>query len=160
MLTFFRSPTADVTALETAQKLRQLLRLNPDAKEFRLIFGAVPQDDKEIAMLTRSMLEILMEASAGVEIPDSDIQEGRASNVQGPEPASEMKATFTIRVHSSAKKPSSAEAFAAVHYRDQWFWVDDRDLAAKKGLGFLMVLFTLVESGTTAAPPVLTIAKP
>ena len=55
----------------------QLLRLNPDAKDFKLNFGALPQDDKEIAMLTRSMLEILMEATAGVEIPDSDIQ-GRA----------------------------------------------------------------------------------
>jgi hypothetical protein len=48
----------------------------------------------------------------------------------------------------------------SVHYRNQWFWIDDRDLAAKRGLSFLMMLFTLVESGATAAPPVLTISKP
>ncbi len=69
IVTFFRSATADQTSMEAARTARELLRLSPDAKEFRISFGALPQDDKEIAMLTRSMLEILMEATAGVEVP-------------------------------------------------------------------------------------------
>ncbi len=63
-------------------------------------------------------------------------------------------------MRSSSGKPSANEAFAAVRYRNQWFWIDDRDMDAKRGLSFLMMLFTLVESGATAAPPVLTISKP
>jgi hypothetical protein len=47
-----------------------------------------------------------------------------------------------------------------VQYRNRWFWVDDRDLASKRGMGFLLVPFTLVESGTSATTPVLTISKP
>jgi hypothetical protein len=160
ILSFFRSGTPDEAALETARKVRQLLRLSPDAKEFRLSFGALPQDDKNIAMLTRSMLEILAEASAGVEIPDSDIKEGRATKMEDQESSLEPMSSFKVRVRSSSKKPPDDEAFSAVRYRNQWFWVDDRELAAKRGLGFLMVLFTLIESGSTAAPPVLTISKP
>jgi hypothetical protein len=160
ILTLFRTGIVDESALEAARTVRQLLHLSPDAKEFRVSFAALPQDDKEIAMLTRSMLEILMEAAAGFEVPASDVSEGRASNVGEQESATETMPTFTVRVRSSSQKPSSNEAFTAVRYRDRWFWIDDRDLTAKRGLGFLMVLFTLVESGATAAPPVLTISKP
>ena len=160
IVTFFRSATADQTSMEAARTARELLRLSPDAKEFRISFGALPQDDKEIAMLTRSMLEILMEATAGVECPDSDIKEGRASRIDEQAPPTEIKGTFKARVRSSSGKPSANEAFAAVRYRNQWFWIDDRDMDAKRGLSFLMMLFTLVESGATAAPPVLTISKP
>ena len=160
IVTFFRATTADKTSLEAARTARELLRLSPDAKEFKISFGALPQDDKEIAMLTRSMLEILMEATAGVEVPDSDITEGRASKIDEQTSPTEIKGTFKVRVRSSSEKPPANEAFASVRYRNQWFWIDDRDLAAKRGLSFLMMLFTLVESGATAAPPVLTISKP
>ena len=122
--------------------------------------GAVQRDDKDIAMLTRSMLEILSEASAGVEIPSADIKEGRATKMEVPESLPAVAAGFKVQVRSSSEKPSADQAFVAVRYRDKWFWVDDRDLPAKRGLGFLMVLFTLIESGATAEPPVLTISKP
>lgn len=52
----FRAHHADETATANAKKVRELLGLNPDAQEFRLAFGTVPQDDKEIAMLTRCMI--------------------------------------------------------------------------------------------------------
>ncbi len=160
IVAFLRTEKADQASIEAARTVRQLLRLDPDAKEFKLTFDPLPQDDKEIAMLTRSMLEILMEATAGVEIPDSDIQEGRASRMDEVEASTPAMHTFKVRVRSSSGKPPDNDAFAAIRYRNQWFWIDDRDLAAKRGLGFLMMLFTLVESGATAAPPVLTISKP
>jgi hypothetical protein len=75
-------------------------------------------------------------------------------------PTSEGKPNFLIRVRSSRSEPDPKEVFTAVRYRNYWFWVDDRDVPSKRGLGFLMVMFTLVESGATAAPPVLTISKP
>lgn len=65
-----------------------------------------------------------------------------------------------LPVHSSDTKPRPQDAFSLVHYRSHWFWVDDRDLRSKRGLGFLMALFTMLQSGTSAAPPVLTISRP
>jgi len=156
----FRGRHVEDATAATAQKVRELLHLSPNAEEFRLAFGAVPEDDKEIAMLTRSMMEILAEASAGVEIPASDVDEGRVSKMGAPGASEGVGPRFLIRVHSSTSKPEADEAFTAVRYRNYWFWVDDRDLSSKRGLGFLMMLFTLVESGPTVAPPVLSISKP
>jgi hypothetical protein len=156
----FRAHHVDEKTTATAKKVRELLGLNPDGQEFRLAFGTVPQDDKEIAMLTRSMMDILGEASAGVEIPASDVAEGRVSKTGTTGLPSDLPPRFLINVHSSTSKPDPGVAFAAVPYRNYWFWVDDRDVTSKRGLGFLMILFTLVESGPTAAPPVLSLSKP
>ena len=159
-LMVFRARPVDDTTAATALQVRELLHLDTHTQEFKLAFGAVAENDKEIAMLTRSMLEILAEASAGVEIPASDVDEGRVVKMTTTGAAAEAAPKFLIRVHSSKSKPDANEAFTAVRYRDYWFWVDDRDVPSKRGLGFLMILFTLVESGTTATPPVLTISKP
>ena len=76
-LMVFRARPADEAAAATVLQVRELLHLDKHTQEFKLAFGAVAEDDKEIAMLTRSMLEILAEASAGVEIPAADVNEGR-----------------------------------------------------------------------------------
>jgi hypothetical protein len=151
-----RAKGASEADLERAKKVRELLHLNPDATEFKLVEAATQQDDKEIAVLTRSMLQILAEAGAGVEVPAADIEQGRVYKMD----LSEVGPQFFVRVHSSTAKPEPNDAFAAVRYRNYWFWVDDRDLPSKRGLNFLMVLLTLAESGPTVPPPALTISKP
>jgi hypothetical protein len=157
---FFRGDQVDENAAATGRQVRQMLRLTPDTQEFKLAIGATAEDTREIAMLTRSMLEILAEASAGVEIPASDVEEGRVVKMNLPDVSSELGPKLMVKVHSATSKPPASDAFAVVQYRNRWFWVDDRDLASKRGLGFLLVLFTLVESGSSATPPVLTISKP
>ena len=155
----FRAANLDEATLATAKRVRQLLRLNPEALEFTIGIGESPKNDKELAILTRSMFEILGETAAGVDIPASDQDEGRASKMRppgGPDSAS----LFKLRVRSSKDKPPADAAFAAVQYRNWWFWVDDRDLTSKRGLSFLLVMFALAESGPAPPPPGLTISKP
>ena len=152
----FRAPGASEADIERAKKVRELLHLSLDAEEFTLAVGAKQRGDKEIAMVTRSMLEILSEASAGVEIPGSDVEEGRVYKMD----TSELGPQFLVRVHSAPAKPAPEDAFAVIRYHNYWFWVDDRDLASKRGLGLLMIILTLAEYGPAATPPVLTISKP
>jgi hypothetical protein len=154
-----RAAGSDAAADANAETLRKLLRLSPDAQEFTLSLGAVPQNATDIALLTRSALEIFAEASAGVQIPPADLDEGRATRMEAPGTPSPTSG-FAIQVKASAERPSDREAFAAVRYRTHWFWVDDRDLESKRSLGFLMLLFTLIESDSSAPPPVLAIGKP
>jgi len=160
----FRAPDATEAAMANAKEVRKLLHLNPDATEFRITFGGIPQNDKELAMLTRSMLEILAEASAGVEVPPTDLDEGRALRLTRPADANgprfEHSPEFNVHVHYSLEKPAGNDVFAAIPYRGGWFFVDDRDFTSKRGLAFLMMLFTLLESGASPAPPALTISKP
>ena len=60
-----------------------------------------------------------------------------------------------LRVQSDIKKP--ADAFVAVQYRDHWFWIDDRDFKSKRTFAFLMILFSLTESGGKEGLPLVTI---
>jgi hypothetical protein len=156
----FHPRTQTEADIARTREIRRLLRLDPDAKEFKITFGTEPEDNKELAFLTRSMMEMLVEASMGVQIPDSDLNEGRASKPLAVEKGVEAFARFAVHVNSSREKPPAGEAFVSVRYRNRWFWLPDRDIVSKRSLGFLMLLFELAESGTTAAPPVLTITKP
>ena len=156
----FRPHQVDEPTEATALAVRKMLGLNLEAREFNIAFGAVQKDDTELAMVTRSMLEILLEASAGVDVPAADVQEGRVSKPAEIKDQQSGERRFLINVRSSPGKPNPRDAFSAVRYRDNWFWLDDRDLSSKRGLSFLLILFTLAESGTTATPPVLTISKP
>lgn len=54
-----------------------------------------------------------------------------------------------------AEKP--AGAFAAVRYRDHWFWVNNGDRQTKRALTAVMFFFTLAETGDMAKLPLVTI---
>jgi hypothetical protein len=161
-LFFFRPRHPNPEVLAAVRTARELLGLSLDATEFHIAFGALQTSDREIALLTRSIFGILAEAAAGVEIPASDLEEGRVMKPlePGAETGGEVTPQRLVRVRSSVHKPESNEAFTAVQYRGHWFWVDDRDLLSKRGMGFLMVLFTLASPGVNITPPVLTISKP
>ena len=60
-----------------------------------------------------------------------------------------------VRILSGAERPDAV--FAATHYRDRWFWIDDRDFRSKGIFTFLMLLFSLSETGVAAQAPVITI---
>ena len=60
-----------------------------------------------------------------------------------------------LRVRSSDRPPD--DAYVAVKYRDGWFWIDDRDHDSKSAFSFLMLLFSLTETGTTQTAPIVTV---
>lgn len=132
-------------------ELRQLLGLDAAAEDFTLAFGATAQNNKEIAVVTRSVLQILMAMSMGVEVPDADVQQGRA--VAGPEPGSMQGRVLRVQCSDSAP----AEAYVAVAYRGRWFWIDDRDLRSKRAFAFMMMLFTMSDPSGAENAPMITI---
>ena len=135
--------------------VRETLGLDPDASEFTLAFGAVQRNDREIAMLSRSMFEILLELGAGAVVPARHVEEGRTSpNLTMPPNASPRDAPL-VAIRSSADRPQ--RAFTAVQYRDQWYSIDDRDLRSKGIFTFLMLLFSLAEAGAAPQAPLVTI---
>lgn len=154
LLTIMSSQASDEIR-ETGRELRNLLRLNQETQEFKLVYGSVAANDQEIAVRTRSLLQILNTMATQVEVPDQDIAEGRAtpglSQAKGDFPWQ----TRLVRIRSSAEPPT--DAFVAVPYRDSWFWIDDRDLRTKRVFSFLMLLFTLADTGEREALPLITI---
>ena len=153
---FFRAKDIETEAVADADQLRELLGLNPDAKEVTIVYGSLPQNDRELAIMTRSMLEILVELASHIDVPQVHVAEQRtqASVVD------EVKKPGgfivpEIRVQCALEKPD--DAFVTIQYRDYWFWINDRDFQSKRMFSFLMFLFTLAESGAPDRAPVLTI---
>jgi hypothetical protein len=149
---FFRR--ANLTDRERGEidEARQLLGLHPETTEFELTFGPTPASDREIAVQTRSLVQILVEVGGQVSVPASHVAEGRVTPPLGGPDAEIIR---FLRIHSSPERV--ADAFLSVPYRGHWFWIDDRDLEAKRSFSLLMLLFALADTGEKKGLPLLTI---
>jgi hypothetical protein len=135
--------------------VRKLLGARPDLQDFKVIYGGVSNKDDVVAIQTRSGLQILAELGANVEVPAQHIAELRTYT-----PIPELRGGAQsllplIRIHAEKLQP--ADAFAAVKYRDYWYWIDDRDFRSKGVFTFLMIIMTLAETGEKVQAPVVTI---
>ena len=136
--------------------VRKTLGVRPGKiSELAITFGALPRNDREIAVLSRSMLEILLEVAVGIDVPDAHVSAGRTSETARPADAQHPRDRPLIHILSGTAQP--ANTFSAVHYRDTWYWIDDDDLGSKRVFTFLMMFFSLAETGVTSQAPVLTV---
>jgi len=134
--------------------VKQLLRLNPQKQEYLLVPGSFRRSADEIVLLTRSIQEIMVELSVGVDVPSQDLAEGRATSI--PQLASgELHRMPLLHIHSGTQSP--ADAFAAVRYGRSSFWVDDRDLSSKRVFMFLRMFSSLAETGVVPQAAIVTI---
>ncbi len=135
--------------------IRKTLRLDPAAAEFRAVYGSVAKDDKELAMLTRSMLEIIIDIASSIDVPSLHVDEKRVSPAVPELDQQGAPVPPLIQIHSSKDRP--ADSFIAVPYRDYWFWIDDRDMRSKTLFSFLMFIFSLTETGGKEGAPIITV---
>jgi hypothetical protein len=150
---FFTGGESTQVTRDQIDEVRRLLRLRPDATEFQLVFGPTAASDREIAVQTRSLAQILQEVGGQVEVPAEDVAQGRTWAGLSDPGAAEILHLMTI--HSSQER--SPLAFISVPYRDHWFWIDDRDLASKRNFTLLMLLFSLADTGEKKGLPLITI---
>jgi hypothetical protein len=151
---FFRRGDLTESERQEIDEARQLLGLDREATEFQLRFGPTPASNREIAVETRSLVRILAEVGGQVEVPVSDVAEGRAVPGLTELPKDAEILTY-MQIHSSKDRP--ADAFLSVPYRHHWFWIDDRDLRTKRNFSLLMLLFSLADTGEKKGLPLVTI---
>jgi hypothetical protein len=136
------------------RRVHELLGLDPGSSEFEIAYGLVPRSPNEVAVLSRSMLELLLELGYGLDLPPGHATNGRAT--PGLWQPGDVRAQHPLaRIHSGKDAPTNA--YAAVPYREYWYWIDDNDVASKRYFTFLMILFSLAETGPTAPGPVVTV---
>jgi hypothetical protein len=152
---FFPSEGISAATSRDIQTVRDILKVDGGGRELSLTFGTVPRNRQEIAMLTRSMAEIFQEIAATIEVPAQDIEEGRANPAPPPPDNPSPWDQPLVRVRAGAEQPPNA--YAAVRYHGHWFWIDDRDLPSKTAFTFILVLFSLAETGSAPTAPVITI---
>lgn len=104
-------------------------------------------------MLSRSMMEIMLQLGFGIDLPAAHLNSG--SVVPGLRRAGDAAGRPLVHIRSGSDEP--ADACAAVPYKDHWYWIDETDIDSKRIFTFLMILFSLAETGHAAAAPVVTV---
>ena len=135
--------------------VKKTLALKPINDEMILAYGALPRHENELAVLSRSMLEILNTIAADIDAPTEDVASGRTYANGESEADASVVDLSRIKIHSGPTPP--ADAFTAIRYRNVWYWISDRDFNSKRGLTFLLLFFSLAETGAVPTAPVLTI---
>ena len=134
--------------------LRSALGIDPSAAEINVVYGSVPRGGAELALVTRSMLEILLDISSAIEVPADDVRQGIA-----PAPASFAADgpgyRPLIRIRSGDAPPE--RPFVAVQYQGHWFWIEGNDYESKGIFSFVMIMFSLVDTAAPKGQPIVTV---
>jgi hypothetical protein len=153
-MVIFLRPSTDEAIASPVRKFRELLDLDESAREFNISYGTLPENNRETAILSRSILQVMVDIASHIDVPEVDLAEGTVYGLQRtPEQERMFPRLLAVRCGPSAP----ANAFVSVNYRNQWFWIEDRDRQSKQMLNFLMFLFSLTDTGTAQAAPIVTI---
>jgi hypothetical protein len=150
---FFRRDDVSPEIAQKAAEVRRLLKMPTEGQKFTLIFSPVRGADDELAVSSRSMLQIMGAFASYLDVPQEDLKAHRA--VPSFENADPTTRRDTVRIHSGKDKP--ADAFVVVRYRNHWFWIDDGDWKTKRALTAVMFFFTIAETGGGDNLPLITI---
>jgi hypothetical protein len=150
---FFRRDDVAADTLEKAVEIRRLLKLPAEQQKFVLTYSPVLGAENELAVNSRSMLQIMAAFASYMDVPEAHRKDHSAVSAFENVPSESRQ--DRVRIHSGKDKP--AAAFAAVHYRNHWFWIDDGDWQTKRALTAVMFFFTLAETGASEKLPLITI---
>ena len=152
-LLFFRRDDVSADIVEKSAEIRRLLKLSPDTQKFALTYSPVRGADNELTVNSRSMMQIMGAFASYIDVPEAHLKDHSAT------PSFEHVAADdrnnVVQIHSGTDKPVSS--FAAVRYRDHWFWIDDGDWQTKRALTAVMFFFTLADTGESGKLPLITI---
>jgi len=150
---FFRRDDVPAEIAEKAAEIRRLLKLPAGEARFQLVYSPARGADNELAVNSRSMLQIMGAFSSYLDVPQEHLDDHRA--VPAFESAAPEARQEVVRIHSGKEEPVGA--FAAVRYRDYWFWIADDDWKTKRAMTAIMFFFTLAETGGNERLPLVTI---
>jgi hypothetical protein len=150
---FFRRDNLPPEILDKTAEIRRLLKLPQSGQQFSLIYSPATGGEGELAVGSRSMLQIMAAMATYADVPETDVQEGRA--VPALQSTDSTGKGDPVRIRCSKDRP--AEAFVSVHYHDHWFWVDDRDWRTKRAFSAIMFLFTMTQETGEERLPLITI---
>lgn len=145
-----RTPESDAAR----QEIARILGLGPDAHEVNVFYGGYSGSGNEIAMMTRSMLQIMIEIGAVAEVPAADVADGRAVGFAPVDPAAGGTGPL-VSIASGDTRPD--DSYVAVPYNGRWFWIADTDIQSKYMFSFIMLLFAISDTGVRGSAPVVTV---
>jgi hypothetical protein len=148
-------PSKDLQLAVRGRELKSILGIKPELRELRVNYGGYSGKDDEIDMMTRSMLQIMLEFAATVQVPESDVVQGKASpGLVDAQTAGALNGPPLRVLVTDAAPPN---AYVAAQYDGRWFSIADTDIQSKYTFAIIMLLFSIADTGVKGAAPVVTI---
>jgi hypothetical protein len=151
MVMFFRSEQVTAEDATKIAEVRRLLGIAPGASALRLVQSPVRGSETELAVGTRTLMQLLWALAVNVEVPADDLEQ----NVTMPLGGSPRDREPLLRIASGTDAPD--EAFVAVPYQGHWFWIANNDLRSKRTFTALLFMFTVADAGGAEGLPTITI---
>ncbi|HVS37687.1 MAG TPA: hypothetical protein VMS17_19150 [Gemmataceae bacterium] len=152
------------------QEFEEILNLQKGRSHYELTtgLGGVPDpllrprpSSDELRTAPRSLAEVVAFLANGVDVPPEHFQCGVArprldADGQPFDAAATTAGLFAVHVCKGCQPPPTA--YVAVHYRDHWYYIDDRDGESKQTFE-LLLQFSRLDFGRrrAASVPVLTL---
>jgi hypothetical protein len=132
--------------------VRDLMHAKAGDNKQRVVIGTIPQSDQEVAIMTRSILDIMLEMSYLIQVPEEHMKKQFTKNWD----VADLGSAALVRIRSGSSKPQ--DAYASVYYHGYWFWIDQSDFTSKRNFTLLMIFMSLTETEQkTGAGPLVTI---
>jgi hypothetical protein len=142
----------DAGVAADAQRARTLLHLESRQPNVEIVYGTGRGDGKSVPMQTRSVISILSELGAQIEVPQTDIaNHATLPTVQ----VIGIETRPTIIVHVGGDAPK--DTFVKAEYRRKHYWIADDDFDSKFAFSLLQNLIDLAQTDQSAKPPLVTI---
>jgi len=151
---FFRPMTDDAFAKKVA-RVKELLGVNPDHREIGVVYGSFASNDHEIAILSRSMLQIQTDYASYINVPQKHVDLGAVMMSRRDSSPVAKELPPLVQIFSGDSEPDSAHV--AVRYLGHWYWIERSDYESKSLFTFLMLLFSLTEEGGGQKGPIVTV---
>lgn len=127
--------------------VKSILGIKSNHEILRVAYGSFVNDSIDIALKTRSLLEIITEVASNVEVPLEHIASKQALPTDNTTPF--------LHIHSSNSIPK--DPFFSIAYNGYWFYLDKNDYESKKKFSFLLLLSSLSDTDDHQGSPILTI---
>jgi hypothetical protein len=148
-------PSKDLQLADKGREIKSILGIKPDLRELKVNYGGYSGNNDEIDMMTRSMLQIMLEFAAVVQVPGSDVAQGKATLGLVETSGAGALNGPPLRVLVTDVPPQ--DVYVATQYDGRWFWIADTDIQSKYTFGIIMLLFSIADTGIRGSAPVVTI---
>jgi hypothetical protein len=145
----------DAQAKAESAEVRSLLGLKPDLQRITVHYGGYSGRNDEISLVTRSMLQVMLELAASLQVPQSDISERKVNPGLVEGQARALQTTPAVNILSGKTAP--IDTSVAVQYAGRWFWIADTDIRSKDMFGTVMLLFSISDIGFKGNGPIVTV---
>ena len=149
LIEFLDDPEGDSNTAK--QQIQHILNLDPSLSAYRVVFSQTRKNHAELAIHTRSIMEMLIELSAFIDRPESHVAQGYIEKSPDEDP------TYPPLIHIRTSTKEPGPAYAKAKYLGHWFWIDQSDIRSKISLTIILFFFSLTQTDSGQPEPIVTI---